>query len=64
MKPEEAKQKWCPFVLFEDGEGKAHNRSWFHPIEAEQFCCIAERCMMWRTRYEDGEEHGYCGLAR
>jgi len=65
MKPEEARQKWCPFVRHVLSTEEAPcNRHGLTSSPQDWNSCIADQCMMWRTRYENGEEHGYCGLCR
>jgi len=64
MTKDEARQKWCPFARYDDGDGVAFNRSCqIPPSSFSGAKCIADDCMMWRKHYKDEEEHGYCGLA-
>jgi hypothetical protein len=56
MTEEEAKDKWCPFILFRLGEigGYTNRGDIYRPSTCK---CIASGCMAWK-------KEGYCGLVK
>lgn len=77
MTEDEAKTKWCPFVLsyMENRHGsttppsnryEVQTESGWKTNESPSSCrCIASDCMAWRWGgfTQDGDDMGYCGLA-
>ena len=76
MTEDEAKTKWCPFVL-SDNSDNAINRWCDGAFQLKDgsykdaFKCIGSECMAWRTTFIEREDpsgevvrhNGYCGLA-
>ena len=62
MKPENAREKWCPFAMIYSGENASFNRTGEGSMLLESFC-IADICMMWRWVKNKDDAFGYCGLA-
>lgn len=66
MTPKEARTKWCPMVRYATRLDPSSNR-WKqdvgepHALNPVPCRCIANECMMWRTKINI--DSGYCGLA-
>ena len=63
-----AKERWCPFAVVTLGEDSAGSRPYRGSFE-ESNRCLGSGCMAWcyanpDTVCYDGEDEGYCGLAR
>jgi len=70
MKPEDAKQKWCPMSRYVPGGSPGWDGGNRFDVESTtgrnyfaQCFCIGPACMMWRWWDEDKENsEGGCGL--
>jgi len=49
MTEDQAKQKWCPMVRFNDRNSETAYNAWYDTSGGEGRCkCIGSACMMWR----------------
>ena len=53
MIEDEAKTKWCPMTIWENGTTNLPDRG--------SDKCIADKCMLW---IENKKDDGFCGLGR